>query len=424
MNGRKLVSVACVVLLGVFWALTVTAADQVTLTWWDPDSREEWINATQYVMDNFESETGIKIERINVPWNDLDKKIQASAMAGSLPDLVYAYHNYHSAWAFQGHIVPLDDVLDKLGRETFYKAHLDMGTVDGKSYTVPFEFHPHIVYYRKDLYEKYGLSIPTTWDELYQNAKTINDQEEGVYGFMVYNGPGNPYVLIDLMGCNGAATFDKENNVIINSPETVETLAYIQKLNEMSPPGALKKASSDLRIPFVTGQGAHMLDSTSLANAIYSENKIDQFGAFSMPVNNGDRQTMNDFGGWVVTKQANIDVAKQFIEFFNRKDQFMYYAQYEVIGHIPANKLASESDEYLDHERIAPFKDMFKAAIAVAETGVGVGMTNGPNKYTGVVRSQDIWVKMVDMMVLQDKSPEEIAEWAQEAIEEIKEDME
>jgi len=400
----------------------VAAADKVVLEWWDTDTREDWIKATQKVIDDFEAEyPDIQVRRVSVTWNDIDKKVQAAAFSNTLPDMMYAFHNYHSSWGYQGHTVPLDEVLDKIGRDTFYKAHLDMATIDGETYTVPFEFHPHIVYYRKDLYEKYNLSIPKTWDELYNNSKTIHDNEDGVYGFMVYNGPGNPYVLIDIMGCNDAATFDADGNVIINSPETIEALEYVKKLAKLSPPGSLAKSSTDLRLPFVLqGQAAHMLDSTSLASAIYSEGKIDQFGAFAFPVNKGNRQTMNDFGGWAVSRQADLEAVNKFLEFFYREEEYMYYSKYEVIGHIPANKIAAESDEYLDFERIAPFKEMFKAAVEVAETGVGMGMTNGPNKYTGIVRSQDVWVKMVDMMMLQDKAPEEIAKWAQEIIEEIK----
>ena len=399
------------------------SGEAVVLEWWDPDVREDWIKATQYVLDNFKEESGITIERINVGWNDIDKKMQAAAASNTLPDLAYAFHNYHSAWAFQGHTIPLDDVLNEIGRDKFYQPHLGMATVDGKTYAVPFEFHPHIVYYRKDLYDKYGLSVPKTWDEMYQNAKTIHDEEEGVYGFMVYNGPGNPYVLIDLMGANGAATFDKNGNVIIDSPETIEALEYEKKLIELSPPGSLQKSSSDLRLPFVTGQGGHMMDSTSLAGIVYSENKIDQFGAFPCPVNNGNRGAMNDYGGWVVTRQAPEKAAKQFLNFFFQEDQFMYYGKYEVIGHIPATKTVAESEEYLEFERIKPFRGIFEAAIDAAQNGVGLGMTNGPNRYTGVVRSQDIWVNMVNRMVLKGESAESVSEWAQEEIEKIKKDI-
>jgi len=166
-----------------------------------------------------------------------------------------------------------------------------------------------------------------------------------------------------------------------------------------------------------------MMDSTSLAGIIYGEGKIDQFGAYPVPVNKGNRGAMNDFGGWVVTRAAPEKEAKQFLNFFFQEDQFMHYGKNTVIGHVPAMKTVAETDEYLDFERIAPFRSIFEAAIKAAQNGVGIGMTYGPNKYTGVVRSRDIWVNMVNRIALKGESAESVAKWAQQEIEKIKQEI-
>lgn len=83
-------------------------------------------------------------------------------------------------------IIPLDDLIDKLGRERFYEAPLTEMTVDGACYAVPLYSHAQVMWYRKDLLEKYDLEVPTTWDELYDAATRITEGEGGaVYGCSV-----------------------------------------------------------------------------------------------------------------------------------------------------------------------------------------------------------------------------------------------
>jgi len=45
-------------------------------------------------------------------------------------------------------------------------------TMDGKQYGVPYTYYQWGVYYRKDLYEEYGLSEPQDWDTFKSNCQT------------------------------------------------------------------------------------------------------------------------------------------------------------------------------------------------------------------------------------------------------------
>ncbi|MEM1398673.1 MAG: extracellular solute-binding protein, partial [Pseudomonadota bacterium] len=48
-------------------------------------------------------------------------------------------------------------------------------TIDGKQWGVPYSYYQWGVYYRKDLYDQYGLSEPSTWDEFKANCQTLLD---------------------------------------------------------------------------------------------------------------------------------------------------------------------------------------------------------------------------------------------------------
>lgn len=53
----------------------------------------------------------------------------------------------------------------------------EAGVFDGKTYFMPYRPNAEINYYNTDMFEKYGLTPPTTWDELYETAKTLKEQE-------------------------------------------------------------------------------------------------------------------------------------------------------------------------------------------------------------------------------------------------------
>ena len=48
-------------------------------------------------------------------------------------------------------------------------------TVDGKQYGVPYTYYQWGVYYRQDIFEKFGLSAPSTWAEELANCQVLLD---------------------------------------------------------------------------------------------------------------------------------------------------------------------------------------------------------------------------------------------------------
>jgi len=56
-------------------------------------------------------------------------------------------------------------------------------TRDGKQWGVPYSYYQWGVYYRKDIYDKLGLTEPTTWDELLTNCDAL--KEAGVTPFTI-----------------------------------------------------------------------------------------------------------------------------------------------------------------------------------------------------------------------------------------------
>jgi len=403
------------------------SGDPVVVEFWDPELRDDGMAAWAALIADFEAANpGIKIDRVSIPWNDENPKLQAAAAANSMPNIVHAFHTYHAGWGYQGFARPVNDLVDEFGGpDNFASGPMLRSTVDGTIYAIPFIFYPHVIHYRKDLYEKYDLSIPTTWDELYENSKVINDGEsaDGTYGFFVYNAGEQPYPLVNLMACNDAHAFDKDVNIIINSPETIEALTFLEKLLTVSPPGSVTRTDNSGNA-FLAGEAGHFWSSTSFINMVVGEDALDKFGTFPTPVQKGEFQAFCDFGAFTITKQPEGQPeAMDFIRFFFEKENSLKFYQNFVIGLLPANKSILESDEFWSYPRIAKASDSLKSALPIADRGIGMFMDYGPNIYAAPARSANVFGKMVEYLDLEKWTPEQVVQWAENELNTIKMDV-
>ncbi len=84
-------------------------------------------------------------------------------------------------YARAGWLEPLDSYLGgEAGSlmKNYLPAYASADVVDGKIVALPAFADAQFLYYRKDLFEKYGVKSPTTWDELAVGLKKILDGEK------------------------------------------------------------------------------------------------------------------------------------------------------------------------------------------------------------------------------------------------------
>ena len=180
-------SMAAVSMMGA--ATTVFAEEKaeekepVELTLW-VTSRDE---------DDFEAEMDAKFEEEH-PWITLNKIVKEgdpgnefyqAVAAGNAPDLVNCSFTMMDTYMKSGILEPLNaytDNWDEWGN--FTKEYVDMFTLDGNVYGVPYAVAPMLFGYNKALFEEAGIEkLPETWDEALEAAKKINDPDNQIAGY-------------------------------------------------------------------------------------------------------------------------------------------------------------------------------------------------------------------------------------------------
>jgi len=77
-------------------------------------------------------------------------------------------------FASKGLLEPIDDIFGSKGFEAYFpKAFFSSCSYDGKVYFLPQSWYWWGVYYRKSIFEKYGIKPPTTWKQFLDVCETL-----------------------------------------------------------------------------------------------------------------------------------------------------------------------------------------------------------------------------------------------------------
>ena len=124
-----------------------------------------------------------------------------------------------------------------------------------------------LLFYRKDLLEKYGEQAPQTWAQLTATAQKIQDAERkaGNDKFWGYVWQGRAYegltcnALEWVASYNGGSIVEPDGKISINNPQAVKALAQAKPwVNTITPPGVLNYTEEESRGVFQAGNALFM----------------------------------------------------------------------------------------------------------------------------------------------------------------------
>ena len=114
---------------------------------------------------------------------------------------------------------------------------------DGKMVGIPFDIPIFILMYRKDLFDKHGIKVPTTMDEYMAAVKAIDAAERGngIYGTTGQLKSGHYSLNCDWtawLWAQGGSIFDKNKMFSGGDADGIAGLEYMLELVKHMPPAA------------------------------------------------------------------------------------------------------------------------------------------------------------------------------------------
>ncbi|RCW56502.1 MULTISPECIES: ABC transporter substrate-binding protein [Halanaerobium] len=435
MQKKTIVKISLmVVLLLVFTGNTFA---QTTFEYWTTQTEENRVEVINQLIDRFEAQQDeYKVELVTVQENDIPTKLAAGMAAGRLPQMIEVGAENILKLGAEGMLdtEAVNDVVSDIGEDDIYDGALKMlASPEGGYFGVPLHGWVQGIWYREDLFEEKGLEAPTTWDNIIKAAKAFHNPEEQKYGIVIGTDKDSyaRQTFTQYALSNNARIFDKDGNIIFNSPEMVETLDYYKRLAEFTPPGP--NGWRDARDLYLAGRVPMMMYSTYIMDDIglgatgyegeqgeMLKNLVDKTN-FANTMKHKSDAVFGQIAGFTFIKsedQKKVEGAKAFAEFVLSGENYIDFLHMAPGGMNAVRPSIANDPKYLDHELLKVWGDK-SARIASGLNSIGKFGYVGGKVFPeiGNITSQFIVGQTIMKMTESGWTAEEAAEWGQKEME-------
>ncbi|GAB6090785.1 ABC transporter substrate-binding protein [Spirochaeta dissipatitropha] len=250
--------------------------------------------------DQFEKkmllERGIEVEVIlEMPSSgQYENILQTRLAANDAPDL-FTLHASANLPTYQrsGYLADLSDqpLVDKL-----YPGVREAVSIDGKVYGVPLESMAWGYLYNKDIFEKCGLSVPDTIDEMKHVIEVL--KSNGYTPFLLAFQEQWVPQLMTALSLGGKVSghvpdwVDRMYNDAGSYEEVIDIFNIIDLIMENGTARAMETGSEQGAANFANGQAAMFVQGTWSAESILSVNPDIRIGVGALPITNDPATTM------------------------------------------------------------------------------------------------------------------------------------
>lgn len=181
---------------------------------------------------------GVKVRHSMLPFQELVNQA-TFAISSATPSNYHLIHVYDAIlveWAAKGWLAPLDDLVKKywdryqLGQ--IPDSVWDLMKYNGHIYAIPAIQNVQILFYRKDLFTKYGIAVPRTYDDLENACHVLRDKGGVQYPLVALYGKQNnlAYEFHDLTHSLGGSWFTQDGKPKFNDAIGVAAFQRIATL--------------------------------------------------------------------------------------------------------------------------------------------------------------------------------------------------
>jgi sorbitol/mannitol transport system substrate-binding protein len=280
----------------------------------------------------FTKETGIDLNWVVLEENTLRQNVTTDiATNGGQYDVMTIGTYEAPIWAKQGWLAPLDGLTADATYDVDDLLPAIRGALsyDGKLYAAPFYGESSMVYYRKDLMEKAGLTMPDapTWDFIGKAARAMTDRANDISGICLRGKAGwgeNMAFLTAMSNSFGARWFDENWKPQFDQPEWKATLdTYLSLMADAGPSGASSNGYNENMTLFQQGKCGMWIDATVAAGALIGPDSsvADKVG-FALAPDNGLGKRGNWLWSWALAipnSSQNKEAAEKFINWATNK---------------------------------------------------------------------------------------------------------
>ncbi|GAA2276591.1 sugar ABC transporter substrate-binding protein [Streptomyces ruber] len=403
----------------------------------------QMVELQKLTRDHFTKETGITVNFTVLPENDVRDRISQDFANQAGQYDVATLSNYEipiyarNGWLHEmdGYVAE-DTAFDQ--EDILEPMRQSLTGDDGKLYGQPFYGESSFLMYRKDIFEKLGLTMPEkpTWEQVADFAARIDDAENDMKGICLRGLPGwgeSMAPLTTVVNTMGGTWFDEDWNARLDSPEFEKAAKfYVDLVRSHGQSGAAQSGFAECLNNMTQGKTAMWYDATSAAGQLEADGSPvkGKLGYAPAPVEK------TESSGWLYTwawgiqnASRNTDKAWEFVSWASSKEYEQLVGDQIGWSNVPAGKRAStyENPDYI--AEAASFQEMTREAIEQARpTDPGVQPRPAPGiQFVGIPEFTDLGTEVsqeISAAIAGRQSVDSALKKAQELAEQISEDYE
>ena len=189
-----------------------------------------------YLKTEFHKETGATLKIEQQDWGDIVTKLTTALPdANNTPDVTEMGNTQSPTFTNVGAFLDISDMYKELGGSDLLPSFVEAGKVDGKNYTLPYYFGSRYMFYRKDVYQAAGVSVPTTFDQFNTDVASITAKNpKGIANFSGFFLGGQDWRDgISWIFANGGDIAKKQGGKWVATLESDNSLKGLQQLQDL-----------------------------------------------------------------------------------------------------------------------------------------------------------------------------------------------
>ena len=225
-------------------------------------------------------QTGNEVRFVATPNSETDRfALYTQMLAAQSPDIDVFQIDIIWPGLIASHFIDLTPYLPEDLKEQHFSSIIENNTVDDQLVAMPWFVDAGLLYYRKDLLERHGASVPEEWSELGATAEKIQAAErevgnERMWGY-VFQGRAYEGLTVNALewiaSFGGGTIVDDSGEVTVNNPRAVAALDLVASwIGTIVPEGVLSYTEEESRGVFQSGNAVFMRNwpyAWALANA-------------------------------------------------------------------------------------------------------------------------------------------------------------
>jgi N,N'-diacetylchitobiose transport system substrate-binding protein len=342
----------------------------------------------------------VKVQFERQQWTGIVEKLTTSLSSKDSPDVVELGNTQAQAFEAAGALTDLTGKKSDLGGDDLVQSLVEAGTYDSKFYGAPYYGGARIVVYRKDLFARSGLKVPTTMQEFVDAGIKLKQDNASTPNFSGIYLPGKYwYAALPFIWEDGGDIATKDGSSWkgqLSSDGSVQGLETVQNIIEKASGAPKDTDESKDYVAFCANQVGMLMGPGWKIGQITDPKDgcpalKDKIGAFALPGKSAGSTAPAFLGGsniGISAKSTHQDLAYDLLKVLTGTE---YQTKLAKLGLLPAKKsLLSQvsGDEGTKAQAVAAANSRF---VPSSEKWAGVEASSTlPDMLVAIARGGDV----------------------------------